>query len=286
MSILSKLDDYKYWRDNKLNNYTTNLEDCLVEIDNPLKLKKSEKDRVRFLCNSNNFALFHIQKQSDYVKTVTNINAQFDLVELDKHLYMQDQVLAHITPKVEKDQSEFIPYTNKAIGWHTDGYYNDIDHRIRSFSLFCANPAISGGVNDWIDPQIAYILIREESPDMAKILTHPQALSIPEHKKDGKIRRAKSTGAIFFIDELTQQLSMRYTQRKKNIKFLDSVEINPALESLSKLLNTNTQYHFRHSMQSGQGMLCNNVVHKREAFIDDPNSPRLMLRGRYFKSIN
>jgi Taurine catabolism dioxygenase TauD, TfdA family. len=284
-NVLTKNDDYQHWRDNKLANVFTQLEDCIVEIKNPFELKNSEKNKITSLCRQGNFAIFHISKQNDYADAIVSINTQFGLVDFDQHLYVQDKGLAHITQIVNKNQSDFIPYTDKAIGWHTDGYYNSTEQRIRAFSLFCVSPASEGGSNEWIDPQMIYLLLRENNPDVAKALTHPKTMTIPEHRVNNIVRRAKSTGPIFFIDESSNALYVRYTQRKKNIEFLDSIEIKQAVEHLDDLLNKKTDYHFQHLMQAGQGLLCNNVLHKRNSFIDDKDNPRLLLRGRYFNRI-
>jgi hypothetical protein len=48
------------------------------------------------------------------------------------------------------------------------------------------------------------------------------------------------------------------------------------------LLKIPTPHHFEHTMKANQGLICNNVLHNRSAFIDDPQHPRLLLRGRYF----
>ncbi|BBB24397.1 conserved hypothetical protein [Isorropodon fossajaponicum endosymbiont JTNG4] len=286
MSILSNLDEYKRWRDNKLANANTKIETCLIEISNPFELTRSEKDRIKLFCQQNNFALFNIKQQDNYPQAIIAINKQLGLIDYDPHLYVQDQGLAHITQSVKKDQAEFIPYTDKAIGWHTDGYYNTIEQRIRAFSLFCVTPASRGGENQWIDQQMVYLQLRESNPDVAKALTHTQAMSIPEHVVNGVVRRKTSIGAIFFIDEPSSQLYMRYTQRKKNIKFLDAQKVKQAITILDAHLSATTEYHFSHTMTANQGMLCNNILHKRSGFIDNPLNPRLLLRGRYFNRLN
>ncbi len=283
--LLNNLDEYQYWRDEKLAHAPTQLNDCIVEIDDAFNLRLAEKDKILSLCQQGNFALFQIQPVDQYDEAIVSINTQLGLKDFDQHLFVKTQGLALISQSNKKDQGEFIPYTDKSLGWHTDGYYNAIEQRIRAFSLFCVRPALAGGANEWIDPQMIYLLLREHNPDITKALTHPEAMTIPEHKVDGKVRRATSTGPIFFIDELTNELSMRYTQRKKNIELLDSAEIKQAVEHLDTQLNTNTDYHFQHTMQTGQGLLCNNVLHKRNHFTDDKHSPRLLLRGRYFNRI-
>ena len=284
-SVLAHHDTYQHWRDAKLEHAATDIEQTLVEIQDPRSLSTTEKAQIKQLCDQNNFALFQIKAQSDYSDAVNQINAQFGLFEFDQHLYVGDQGLAHITPNEQQTQGEFIPYTTRAINWHSDGYYNDLAHRIRAFSLFCANPAKEGGENQWIDPQMLYILLKEDNADVAQALTHPQAMTIPEHRFDGVVRRARSIGPIFFVDEKTSELYMRYTQRKKHIEFCDSTEVQEAVQILDQLLAQETDYHFRHTMCTGQGILCNNVPHTRSGFVNNPDSPRLMLRGRFFERI-
>lgn len=285
MSILTKLDEYKYWRDEKLAHAPTQLEACIVAINNPCKLSKIEQNKIRSLCQTGNFALFEIKPCADYDNAIISINTQLGLVDFDQHLYAKSQGLAHLTQTNNKHQVKFIPYTNKNLGWHTDGYYNPPEQRIRAFSLFCVCPASVGGENQWIDPQMVYLLLREKNPDLAQALIHPEAMCIPEHKVNGKIRRVASIGAIFFVDEISGALSMRYTQRKKHIEFLDSLEIKQAVEHLDNLLNSTTDYHFSYLMSAGQGLLCNNILHKRTSFSDNEDKPRLLLRGRYFNQI-
>ncbi len=285
MNVLGNPDDYQYWRDEKLANAANSIESCMVEIANPFALTSVEKEKIQQLCRTNNFALFEIKAQDDYDQAIVQINKQMGLHDYDQHLYAQNNGLAHITQSDKMQQAEFIPYTNKAIGWHTDGYYNAADNQVRAFSLFCVAPGAEGGVNQWIDPQMVYLLLREDNKNVVEALSHPQAMSIPEHKVDGVIRRAKSTGAIFFVDELSNALYMRYTQRKKNIEFLTATEVQQAVGLLDNLLNTTTPHHFEHTMSANQGLLCNNVLHNRSAFVDNPEHPRLLLRGRYANRI-
>ena len=285
-NILVSDDDYQFWRDEKLAKAVTQIEDCLIEINNPKQLTQAEKKQIVNLCEHNNFALFQTQQLQDYEKDLVSFNQQFGLDDFDAHLYVENQGLAHITQSEAEHQAEFIPYTNRAIGWHTDGYYNAIENRVRAFSLYCVNPASSGGGNNWIDHQMIYLLLREQNPEVAKALTHAKAMSIPAHIVDGEVRRETSVGPIYFIDEQTNQLSMRYTQRKKSIEFYNSDEIKQAVEILDQLLSSNTEYHFSHTMSANQGLICNNILHSRSSFTDEAGSVRLMLRGRYFNKIH
>ena len=184
------------------------------------------------------------------------------------------------------DQSEFIPYTDKELGWHTDGYYNEEENRVRSFTLFCVNPSLSGGETSWVDHELIYIKLYEESKDIIEALCHPRAMTIPANIVNDKTLRPESTGPIFFNDRTSNALYMRYTQRKKNIQFHDSLEISQAVEALDKLLEDIDDIKFSHRFNRNEGLLTNNVLHKRTSFIDNPDQPRLLLRGRYFNRIN
>ncbi len=285
-NILVSNDDYQFWRDEKLAKAVTQIEDCLIEINNPKQLTQAEKKQIVKLCEHNNFALFQTQQLQHYEKDLVSFNQQFGLEDFDAHLYVENQGLAHITQSEAEHQAEFIPYTNRAIGWHTDGYYNAIENRVRAFSLYCVNPASSGGENSWIDHQMIYLLLREQNPEVAKALTHAKAMSIPAHIVDGEIRRETSVGPIYLIDDQTNQLYMRYTQRKKSIDFYNSDEIKQAVEILDQLLSGNTEHHFSHTMSANQGLICNNILHKRSSFTDEAGSVRLMLRGRYFNEVH
>jgi alpha-ketoglutarate-dependent taurine dioxygenase len=275
--------NYPLWRDTKLQNVITDLNQYIVEIQDPIHLRTAEINKIKQLCNSNNFALIQIPKNNEYSDDVLAINTQLGLIDNDKHYFIHNDNLAHITKSNAKRQGEFIPYTDKKLNWHTDGYYNDEQHRIRSFSLFCANPAQQGGENRWLDVEMLYILLREKDPHLTQLLTLKDAMTIPAHIEDGKILRGESRGPIFFIDTHTQRLYMRYTQRKKNIAFND--EVLEAITFLDATLEETSAYHFEYKMSEGQGIINNNVIHTRNSFINDENNPRLMLRGRYFVRI-
>ena len=40
---------------------------------------------------------------------------------------------------------DYIPYTNRGLSWHTDGYYNPSDMPVRAMVLHCIRDAASGG---------------------------------------------------------------------------------------------------------------------------------------------
>jgi hypothetical protein len=59
---------------------------------------------------------------------------------------------------------------------------------------------------------------------------------------------------------------MRYTQRKKNIEFLDSSEVKQAMTLLDDLLKIPTPHHFEHTMKANQGLIqCQSMFEKKSA---------------------
>jgi hypothetical protein len=45
--------------------------------------------------------------------------------------------------------------------------------------------------------------------------------------------------------------------------------VKQAVTLLDDLLKTPTPHHFEHTMNTNQGLICNNVLHNRSAFVDD-----------------
>ena len=80
---------------------------------------------------------------------------------------------------------------------------------------------------------------------------------------------------------------MRYTARTRSIAWKDDRNTRLAAGFLLELLANDSIYIIRHRLCAGQGVICNNVLHKREAFADDASSgqERLLYRARYHERI-
>jgi hypothetical protein len=136
-----------------------------------------------------------------------------------------------------------------------------------------------------MDPEIAYILSRDENPDFIRALMHPYAMEIPPNDEgDGNIREAQS-GPVFSVFGDDATLHMRYTARTRSIKWREDETTTAAVSFLGDLLNSDSPYIFRHRMAAGEGVLCNNVLHNRTGFEDDKTRQRSFLRARYFDRI-
>lgn len=84
---------------------------------------------------------------------------------------------------------------------------------------------------------------------------------------------------------------MRYTMRKRNIVWSSDPLVQEAVGWLENLLQSDSQYIYRATMQAGWGLVSNNVLHDRTAFSDvtensadgtaKDGAGRLMYRARY-----
>ena len=59
--------------------------------------------------------------------------AQFDLHNLDKNLCADDDGITSLQVSDKLHSQEYIPYTNRGIKWHTDGYYYTLEKQIHAF---------------------------------------------------------------------------------------------------------------------------------------------------------
>ena len=296
-------DDYNAWREKKLADFP-GFSDIVVDISDPLKLGPSEDKAIRDLLKRAGMAVFRGPEAKNVEEAKAMMNGLADclgLGGLDKNPYADEDAITPLHVAAGKAQKEegrrlYIPYTDKAISWHTDGYYNPPARYIRSMLLYCVTPALDGGENSLFDPEIAYIMMRDADPAMVDAMCHPEAMTIPANDMDDAVNRGDETGPVFsFAGNFTgneNSLYMRYTARKKNIVWRDDENTRRAVSFLENLLSgpdaSNSPYMFKYRLASGEGLICNNVLHTRTAFKDGEgkNEKRLILRGRYNAKID
>lgn len=289
LSAFGLFDDalYKEWRDAKLSGYPDSLDQVIVSIANPEALTSAEKQKIHHAIAKTNFAVFQCEHPESVTKgSLTKLGAQFGLKQLDGNLCSDEDSVSSITVDDSGKKNTYIPYTNRAISWHTDGYYNDVpEHAVRSFVLYCAQSAAKGGTNKIMDHELAYIYLRDRDPEMAKAMFHPEAMSIPANIVDGKEIRAEHIGPVFMEED--NQLSMRYTARTRSIHWREEAKTEEAVQALIELFKSDHPGIFEHTMQPGQGIISNNILHMRTGFEDAPEvAPRLYYRARYYQRIS
>ncbi|MBI3571593.1 MAG: TauD/TfdA family dioxygenase [Gammaproteobacteria bacterium] len=278
---------YQRWRAAKLERYPATAEDLLVPVDNPLLLTDAEAEAMLNVCRKTNLVIYASRARREDKEIPRAVGARFGLRRLDSNILADDDGITSLQVVPGKSQRGYIPYSNKRLLWHTDGYYNASEARIRAFVLHCVSPAAEGGENALLDHEIAYILMRDANPDYIRTLMAPDAMTIPANTEAGMETRPAVTGPVFSIDPVGGNLHMRYTARTRSIEWKQDAATREAVQFLEKLLAGESPYMFRHTMTAGQGLVCNNVLHNRTAFMDDRDRgiARLIYRARYYDRI-
>lgn len=277
---------YLQWKEKKLSGYPGSINDLMVSLKDPKKLTAQEIQQLKGLLLKTNMVIYTIDGETVEDKSIPEqIGLQLGIKLLDKNECADDDGFTSIQVVDDGLHAIYIPYSEKGINWHTDGYYNRLSEQIYSMILHCVRPAQEGGENQLWDPDIIYMMLRDENPDYIQALMASDAMTIPKNVLDGKLIRPDRSGPVFMITE-EGRLHMRYTARARNVIWKDDELTQKAQKTLREILNGDSSFKFQGSLKPGQGLLCNNVLHTRTAFKDDKHNPRLLYRGRYFDKVH
>lgn len=282
---LASSESYAIWRERKLSQPTM---PELITIKQPLDISSDEHQSLLRSCASHNFAHFCYKSPPKSPQTALNHLANsLDLTEIDANLCADEDGLTKITVTQTATSNVYIPYTNRPLGWHTDGYYNPIARQIHAWLLYCDQPAIQGGINGLLDHEIAYIRLRDENPEWIRALMKPNAFTIPPNIEGGKEIRGAESGPVFSVLNGGTQLHMRYSARQRNIIWKDDKATLDAAAFLLDLFSSNDDHILHHGLTKGEGIISNNILHNRSAFTDaeDPALKRMIYRARYYNRI-
>lgn len=275
---------WRRWRDWKRAYLPLSMGDLLVEIGNPLNPTRSECRAVHDRLARWNMALFACNPHVFDKEALRALAGKFGLHRLDSNWLADDDGITSLTVREGGVRGEFIPYTNRAIRWHTDGYYNPMDRQIHALLLYCERSAAYGGVSGLFDHELAWLYLHEEDPTLTEALAQPDALTIPARYEDGRLARRDIVGPVFSRSP-SGRLHMRYTMRGRNAHWKPDPDVQRARARLEALLASHPPGMVHGRLEAGMGLICRNVLHERTAFADAPGHERLLYRARYFDEI-
>ncbi len=277
--------DFMVWRDRKLAGYPAGIGELVVEIDDPRRLTQAEYAAILARCRKTNMAIYTGRTGNDPDKAIPrSLGRRFGLTDLDGNMGADDDGVTTLKVVEGTWRGDYIPYTDKPIRWHTDGYYNSPAQQIRGLLLHCVSAAARGGENALLDHEIAYLQLRDINPDYIRALMAPGVMTIPANCVNGSAIRPARSGPVFSVRQ-DGSLHMRYTARTRSIEWSPDPLTRAAVKALENLLDAPSPYIYRATLQPGQGLICNNVLHDRSGFDDDGAHSRQLYRLRYFQRI-
>lgn len=275
------LDDptgYLAWRADKLARFRTADALRAVAIANVREPSPTEGHALWQALEAANLALIRCEDPAQInADDLLSLGRALGLTQLDQNPCANEQAVSQLEVRPRDTTGEYIPYTNRGLGWHTDGYYNPLEAAVRAWMLFCVRPAADGGENALLDPELVYIRLRDRDPELIAELMRPDAFCIPANVRDGEVIRAQTCGPVFAVRE--GRLLMRFTARSRNIHWHPRAA--QARQALDELFLDGNDFILRHKLKAGEGYITRNVLHTRTPFTDAPGTGRLLLRLRY-----
>jgi len=313
---------YRAWRDSRLAAYPRSVEELIVPLADPRKLRAEEFAALESRCARANMAIYSTTHLPAADKSLAHqLGRQLGLVHLEGNYLADEDGLSSITPAADEDSSargDFIPYTHKPINWHTDGYYNALDRRILGMTLHCAQDAEAGGENQLLDHEIAYIQLRDANPDYIAALMQPDAMTIPARMDEaphsperplpnppplaGEGANATPNPIDWRGQALSPTQSIARPEQSGPVFAVDpdagfltmrytartrsivwkDDAITRAAVKTLAEILADSEYILTARLRPGMGLVCNNVLHTRSGFTDSPEHRRLLYRGRYY----
>ncbi|HED19763.1 MAG TPA: taurine catabolism dioxygenase TauD [Gammaproteobacteria bacterium] len=278
---------YSAWRQGKLDSAPAGSGVFVLALDNAARLSTTERNAVFDRLERTNMVVYELKDPASQSKPlILQLGRQLGLERLDSNLCADEDGITTLRVVDKRREDEYVPYTNKRLNWHTDGYYNRPDEQIRGVILHCVQPADEGGENAFMDHEIAYLQLRDENPDYIRALMEADAMVVPANIQNGREIRPEQGGPVFSVDS-GGKLHMRYSARARNIVWKNDPATQAAAECLLDLFQADSPYIFRHRLEAGQGVISNNALHCRTEFKHDSDADqgRLLYRARYFDRV-
>ena len=284
---LDDVSGYQQWREKKLRAYDSGAHKNIIELTSS-SIGGADIDAILSSCDKFNFCLYRLSDPSMGSKSfVRDLGLALGLQRLDGNLCSDEDNISSIQVRDTGRHTGYIPYTDKKLTWHTDGYYNKESQTIRGMVLHCVRPAQSGGENLMLDHEMAYIQLRDVNPDYISAFMKPDVLTIPPNIENGVEIRGAQSGPVFSLETLSGRLHMRYSARTRNIEWKNDSVTSEAVACMGELLNTNNPYVITYRLHAGEGIIANNVLHNRTAFVDaeSADQKRLLYRARCYDRV-
>jgi hypothetical protein len=285
--LLTSVNEWAIWRQKKLDKQLKSIDELRVLVDDPGAPTAAEATQLCRRCDHYNLALFRTDPHRMSAERIfITLCAAVGLHLIDRNIEAAESGVSAIAATPGADP-RYIPYTNRQLSWHTDGYYNAADRQIKSWALYCVRQSLSGGESELLDHELLYLIMRDEEPAMISALMQPDVMTIPANLEHGREIRPASIGPVFAVDD-DGRLRMRYSARSRNILWKNDRQTRRAVGFMHDLLSTRNAPIIRYRLRPGEGIISNNVLHRRSSFEDGEAAEhrRLLWRARFYDAVS
>jgi hypothetical protein len=273
-------EDYKKWRDEKLESYPENISDLVVDLADMQAITPTEKSKIMDIVEQSNMCVYTSGSAQLNMNSLLKLGEQLNVFDHDKSI--RHAKSDELTDSGILDKA--VPFSTRSIRWHTDATYYGSNKTIQSLFLLCKQPAIEGGCNKVLDHEILYIILRDKNPDALRVLMNNDCFEY-KNPKTGEIN-SQLGGKVFWVNE-NGRLCHRFSFRKMDMSWSGHNEVIAAKDILESTLIEESKYVIEGRLESGMGLISNNVLHTRESLVDseDISKKRLLFRARFYDGV-
>jgi hypothetical protein len=278
---LNSNDDYLKWRDEKLAAYPKDVGGLVVELSDMTAITPAEKSKILETVELANMCVYTAGAAELEASSLLALGKQLGVANTDKssrHSQSDELTDSGILQRA-------IPFSTRHVNWHTDATYYGSDKTIQALFLLCKRPAVEGGSNKVLDNEVLYIHLRDKSPDALAILMNKNCF---KYKNPATGEISEHLGGKVFWTNADGHLCHRFSFRKMDMAWSEENDIAAAKKVLESLISDESEHVIEGRLESGMGLISNNVLHTREKLVDsdDAAKKRLLFRARFYDRVN
>lgn len=278
---LGSNEDYLKWRDEKLAAYPKNVGELVVELGDMTAMTPAEKAKILETVERANMCVYTAGSAELEMSSLLALGKQLGVRHTDKsarHAQSDELTDSGILKKA-------IPFSTRHCNWHTDATYYGSDNTIQALFLLCKRPAVEGGSNKVLDHEVLYIQLRDKDPDALEVLMRKDCFNY-RNPATGEIDLHRG-GKVFWTNA-DGHLCHRFSFRKTDMAWSGDSDVAAAGRVLESLISDESAHAIEGRLESGMGLISNNVLHTREKLVDsdDAAKKRLLFRARFYDRVN
>lgn len=278
---LGSNEDYLKWRDEKLAAYPKNVGELVVELGDMTAMTPAEKAKILETVERANMCVYTAGSAELEMSSLLTLGKQLGVRHTDKsarHPQSDELTDSGILNKA-------IPFSTRHCNWHTDATYYGSDKTIQALFLLCKRPAVEGGSNKVLDHEVLYIQLRDKDPGALEVLMNKGCFNY-RNPATGEID-LHGGGKVFWTNA-DGHLCHRFSFRKTDMAWSGDSDVAAAAHVLESLISDESAHVIEGRLESGTGLISNNVLHTRERLVDsdDAAKKRLLFRARFYDRVN